>query len=86
MVCYTNSLPENVGPAELVPPGLPLDRQWYLYQKIREHCAQDTTCIKPANPTAANPTATTSHDETLPTVVAEQSTSVSAQPPSTRKG
>jgi len=43
-------LPSIDGPLELKPPGLPLARQWYLFQKIREFTrddAQDVTCPKP---------------------------------------
>jgi len=82
MLCDTHSLPESVGPAELAPPGLPLERQWYLYQKIREFVrtdAQDTTCPEPVNHIATN-----IHAE-KPTVVAKQSTSASVQLPSKRK-
>jgi len=43
-------LPSIDGPLELKPPGLPLARQWYLFQKILEFTrddAQDVTCPKP---------------------------------------
>ena len=37
-----------------IPPGLDLDRQWYLYEQIRMHCkstlAGDITCPKPSVP------------------------------------
>ena len=47
-------------PKPILPSGLPLSRQWYLFNKIREFCPQDckdTTCLKPAVP---EPMATTS--------------------------
>ena len=37
-------------PDEIVPPGLSLERQWYLYDKIRDFCsddAKDIVCPKP---------------------------------------
>lgn len=43
-----NDLPEK-----LVPCGLSAERQWYLYEKIREFCpedAQDIVCPKPSMP------------------------------------
>ena len=45
---YKNSLPEQI-----TPPGLSLERQWYLYQKIREFCpdeVQDLVCPQPTTP------------------------------------
>ena len=50
-------------PAELpspqIPPGLDAQRQWYLYEKIREFCSEatkNTTCPLPTvpKPTDAN--------------------------------
>jgi len=38
-------------PNELIPAGLSLERQWYLYEKIREYCPedeQDLVCPKPS--------------------------------------
>ena len=43
-----NNLPELI-----VPPGLSLERQWYLFQKIREFCSdatKDEVCPKPLQP------------------------------------
>ena len=40
-------------PKLIVPPGLSLERQWYLFQKIREFCSdatQDEVCPKPSQP------------------------------------
>jgi len=40
-------------PNELIPAGLSLERQWYLYEKIREYCpedVQDLVCPKPSLP------------------------------------
>lgn len=38
-------------PEKIVPPGLPLERQWYLYEKIREFCSEEAkniVCPKPS--------------------------------------
>ena len=43
-----NDLPDII-----VPPGLSLERQWYLFQKIREFCSdstKDEVCPKPLEP------------------------------------
>lgn len=43
----------DVLPTIIDPPGLPLDRQWYLYNKIREFCpeeAKDLVCPLPSQP------------------------------------
>ena len=41
-------------PTHFIPPGLDLNRQWYLYGQIRMHCkstlAGDITCPKPSVP------------------------------------
>lgn len=40
-------------PAQIISPGLSLERQWYLYQKIREFCpdnVKDIVCPKPTTP------------------------------------
>ena len=40
-------------PPLIVPPGLPLERQWYLYNKIREFCpdeVKDIVCPLPSHP------------------------------------
>ena len=40
-------------PEQIIPPGLSLERQWYLYQKIREFCpdeVKDVVCPLPATP------------------------------------
>ena len=37
----------------VAPPGLSAEREWYLYDQIREHCDpefQDGTCPKPSVP------------------------------------
>ncbi|CAG8434612.1 5559_t:CDS:1, partial [Scutellospora calospora] len=47
--CIKNSFPE-VLPAR----GISLERQWYLYEEIRQHIQdtskQDTYCLKPTQP------------------------------------
>ena len=56
--------PSSDGPQELKPPGLPLSRQWYLFQKIREFVrddAQDITCPKPSSGEESQ--ITNEHDE-----------------------
>ena len=38
-------------PEQVVPPGLPLERQWYLFEKIREFCPEecrDLVCPEPS--------------------------------------
>ena len=45
-------------PSLIKPTGLPLTRQWYLYNQIREYCrdgTQDITCPKPSVPLSAEP-------------------------------
>ena len=40
-------------PAYITPPGLSLERQWYLFNKIRDFCpdnAKDIVCPKPSTP------------------------------------
>ena len=40
-------------PKIVAPPGLCAEREWYLYDQIREHCDtdfQDVTCPKPSVP------------------------------------
>ena len=40
-------------PQKIVPPGLSLEREWYLYDKIREFCsdeAKDIVCPQPSQP------------------------------------
>ena len=40
-------------PPVIDPPGLSLERQWYLYNKIREFCSEDTRdmmCPQPSTP------------------------------------
>ena len=42
-------------PEQLVPPGMSLERQWYLHHKIREYCCdadKDLVCPQPATPLA----------------------------------
>ena len=44
--------PTNV-PERIIPTGLSLERQWYLYQKIRDFCpdyAKDIVCPQPSTP------------------------------------
>jgi hypothetical protein len=49
-------------PIEVVPSGLTVDRQWYLYEKIRQFCssnlAADLTCPKPLAPKHSTATQT----------------------------
>lgn len=76
----TSNLPDDISPTELAPPGLPSERQWYLYHKIREFVtleAQDITCPKPAVPVSTSAS-------TVVTEHSAQSTS-SVQPPSSGK-
>lgn len=45
-------------PEILVPAGLSVDRQWYLYNKIREFCpdrSKDVTCPLPSYPQPPSP-------------------------------
>ena len=40
-------------PSVIAPPGLSLERQWYLFEKIREYCSdatKDAVCPKPSRP------------------------------------
>ena len=40
-------------PAVIPPPGLTMDRQWYLYNHIREYCTEatkDVVCPRPTSP------------------------------------
>ena len=50
----TRSVHRGEFPAQLHPKGLDLERQWYLYEKIRPFCsctlAADITCPKPTQP------------------------------------
>ena len=44
---------KNCLPEEITAPGLSLERQWYLFQKIREFCpdeVKDLVCPKPSTP------------------------------------
>lgn len=44
---------KNCLPEQVIPSGLSLERQWYLYQKIREFCPDDTkdlVCPQPSTP------------------------------------
>jgi hypothetical protein len=44
------------GPQQIIPPGLPLQRQWYLYNQIREYVKdglQDVVCPRPLELVAA---------------------------------
>ena len=53
-------------PQELTAPGLDSNRQWYLYQQIRQYCrteaAKDLTCPKPNCPKSAVKTKDDEHD------------------------
>ena len=45
------------GELVIVPPGLSLERQWYLHDKIREFCpdhCKDLVCPRPTEPTMLN--------------------------------
>ena len=47
--CPVETLPKQ-GPSQITPPGLPLQRQWYLYKQIREFVKdslQDVVCPCP---------------------------------------
>src|SRR5688572_6555652 len=47
--CPVENLPKQ-GPPQIPPPGLPLQRQWYLYNQIREYVKdslQDVVCPLP---------------------------------------
>ncbi len=50
---------EGLLPEELYPKGLSAERQWYLYQQIREHISNDqdknSTCPKPIYPKPKGP-------------------------------
>ena len=50
-------------PEKTVIPGMSLERKWYLYEQIRQHCkstlAADITCPKPSIPKQKSTTATT---------------------------
>ncbi len=72
--------PWNVDPDELpplvTPKGLSVERQWYLFEKIREFCPesdQDITCPKPSVPKptsrAGTPADMDGEDHGIPTVV-----------------
>lgn len=69
------------------PSGLSANRQWYLFNKIREFCpeeAQDVTCPKPGvpEPSAAETTAssTTSRTATTTTTSTTAATAISTAP------
>ena len=85
MLRDVNTMPGSIGPAMVAPPGLPLDRQWYLYHKIREFvgiASQDITCPKPASPMEkASVPESTSAAVVKPSV----SASVSSVPPKTKR-
>jgi hypothetical protein len=54
-------LSPQVLPDIIHPKGLPPNRQWYLYEKIREYCSietQDTTCPLPTVPRPGTPCVT----------------------------
>ena len=61
-------------PDEILPPGLDLNREWYLYEHVRPHCkstlAADITCPKPSQPKSSQHkpsqggTSTSAEDET----------------------
>ena len=45
--------PQHDMPSTIAPKGLPAERQWYLYDKIREYCPEDSkdkTCPLPSVP------------------------------------
>ena len=82
-------------PAQLLPPGLDINRQWYLYEQIRPHCkstlAADITCPKPSMPKpsknrlATTATSTSTAEETLPTSMSTSSSPTKKIPTSSRK-
>ncbi|XP_033629960.1 uncharacterized protein LOC117292140 isoform X2 [Asterias rubens] len=48
-----NTLPPVELPEELTPPGLDAERQWYLFDEVREFCSEkgaDITCPRPTVP------------------------------------
>ena len=48
-----NTLPPAELPEELTPPGLDTERQWYLFDEVREFCSEkgaDITCPRPTVP------------------------------------
>lgn len=53
-----SQLPLDALPDEIKPSGLTLERQWYLYDKIRQFCscnlAADLTCPKPLQASSSN--------------------------------
>ena len=54
-------------PSLIVPSGLPLERQWYLYRQIRNYCrdgTEDLTCPKPS--ASLNTTNTTNTTTSAP--------------------
>ena len=59
--------PPTQMPNPIVPPGLPQQRQKYLYDNIREFCAQDgrqdVTCPRPTTPEPVNDSDTELSDE-----------------------
>ena len=56
-------------PSVLLPSGLSLQRQWYLYEKIREFCPdelKDTTCPQPDQAVAPTPSTPPPPSSTTP--------------------
>ena len=50
--CPAENLPKD-GPPPITPPGLPLQRQWYLFNQIREYVKDslhDVVCPRPVEP------------------------------------
>lgn len=64
------AIPVGHLPEEISLKGLTLERQWYLYEQIREFCtteeAADATCPKPSLPKQNQPTTTTSEPQPEP--------------------
>ena len=69
-------------PPVIPPPGLSIDRQWYLYDNIREFCSRDTQDI--TCPLPAVPRTDTSEEFTSPpqSPQSTQSSLLSSPPPS----
>ena len=50
--------PSHDFPDEIQPRGLSLERQWYLYDKIREYCSHETRDLVCPHPEHPRPSAT----------------------------
>ena len=54
---HTFRIPSDQMPDEIIPPGIDAQRQWYLYEQIRQFCgsnlAADLICPEPQIPKPA---------------------------------